>query len=68
MADDRRLGCAREGLRDIFYSKLDQQKREAAIHLSATLCDLFGLDWAMEGKKENKFLNLWLHLIAVVSW
>jgi len=61
------MNCVRGGLRDIFYSKLDQQKRDAAIHLSATLSELFGLDWAVGGKRENKFLNLWLHLIAVVS-
>lgn len=58
----------RDGLKDIFFSKVDPQRREAAFHLSATLCELFGLDWVAGKDCDTKFLLLWLHLVAVVGY
>ncbi len=67
-SDDAKIVTSiKEGLRDIFFSKVDPQRREAAMHLSAAMCSLWGLEWAVGGAKETKFLNLWLHLVAVVS-
>jgi len=53
------------GLADIFSSRVDPGRKEAALGLSAALCHYFGIEWAL--REGEKFLLLWLYLVVVVS-
>ena len=53
------------GLKDILTSKLDSVHRDPALHLSALLCQLFGLGWLAAAG--SQFLLLLIDLFRVVN-